>query len=92
MTFKSYEGKINESLINEIVQSATRLSAHCRKVCESQNETKAQSGLQQCKKVLEEVLYLLNLLEHTKTQDEIKTESIIMEAVELKQIIKNLCP
>lgn len=92
MIFKNYRGEIiNEELINEIVQSATRMSAHCRKACETKIEEKVQSGLYQCKDFLDEILYLLNLLEHTKTIDEIQTEMIIIEAVELKQIIEKLC-
>ena len=90
MAFKSYRGDINEALINEIVHSATKMSAFCRDACETIRDESAQSGLYKCNDLLNEVLYLLNLLENSKTRDIIKTENIILEAVELKQIIETL--
>jgi len=91
MIFKNYRGETNKALIDEIVKSATRMSAHCRDVCEAENEEKVQSGLFQCKDFVKEMIYLLNLLEHSRTFDEIKTETIILEAVELRQTIEDLC-
>ena len=91
MVFKNYRGESNEALINEIVQSATKMSAHCRNACETNSDKKTQSGLNICKDLLEEILYLLSLLDTTKTLDVIKTETIILEAVDLKQIIEKFC-
>ena len=91
MTFKNYSGELNKPLTDQIIQSATRMNARCREACETDIETKAQSDLYQCKNFLEEVIYLLNLLEHKEIQNEINTENIILEAVEIKQIITELC-
>ena len=91
MAFKSYKGDVNEALITQIVQSATRMSAFCRDACETIRDESTQSGLYKCNNLLNEVLYLLSLLENSKTRDIIKIETIILEAVELKQIIENLC-
>ena len=91
MVFKSYRGDINEALINEIVLSATRMSAFCRDACETGSDKTTQSGLYKCNELLNEILYMLNLLDNSKTRDVIKTENIIIEAVELKQVIEKLC-
>ncbi|RLD76406.1 MAG: hypothetical protein DRJ10_08555 [Bacteroidetes bacterium] len=91
MAFKSYKGDVNEALITQIVQSATRMSAFCRDTSDTRRDESTQSELYKCNDLLNEVLYLLSLLENSKTRDIIKTETIILEAVELKQIVKNLC-
>ncbi len=90
MTFKEYRGDTNEALITEIIQSATRMSARCREACETEDENKIQSGLLICKDFLAEILYLLNLLEHTNTLAQIKTENLFLEAMELKLVIEKL--
>ena len=90
MTFKDFDNFGNESLINEIVRSATRLSAHCRKMCES-DSNQQNNELSACKIFLDEIIYLLNLLDNTKTFERIKTEEIILAAFELKQEIIAMC-
>ena len=91
MTFKDFENFQNEHLINEILQSATRLSAHCREMCTLSDEDQQTNELSTCKILLDEIIYLLNLLENTKTFEWIKTEEIILTAFELKQEIMDLC-
>ena len=89
MSFKEFDGNKNISLINEIVQSATRLSAHCRYISEKNTENEIQKGFRECKAFLAEIIYLLNLLNNTNTYEFIKTEELIFQAFEIKQSILN---
>ncbi|MEN8120731.1 MAG: hypothetical protein ABFS35_10305 [Bacteroidota bacterium] len=91
MTFKEYRGIKNEELVNEIIQSATRMSAQCREACENQDVEKAKTELHGCSDFLSEVLYLMNLLEHSRTIDEINVENIVLEGIDLKQKIDSVC-
>ncbi len=91
MIFKEFEEDKNESLIYQIKQSATRLSAHCRKICEDKESKQVSDSLSECRNFLDEILYLLNLLDNTETFERISIEEISLQAFELKQEIKKMC-
>lgn len=91
MTFKEFDESLNESLIHQIKQSATRLSAHCRKLCDTKENNKASNSLSECRNFLNEILYLLNLLDNKETFERISIEEIALQAFELKQEIEEMC-
>jgi hypothetical protein len=91
MTFKKFDKNKNEALINEIKQSATRLSAHCRKFCEINEIKQEKNSLTECRTFLNEIMYLLNLLDNTETFERISIEEILLQAFELKQDIEKMC-
>ena len=91
MAFKDFGDSTNKALIDEIVQSATRMSAYCRNTCEDNLNEVAPSALNQCGDFLGEIIYLLNLLDNTKTMQHIKTENLIIDALDLKQTVLKIC-
>lgn len=91
MTFKGFDDNKNKALIDEIVQSATRMSAYCRNACENSLNEASLSALNQCGDFLGEIIYLLNLLDNTKTIQHIKTENLVIDALELKQVVEHIC-
>ncbi|MCF6240755.1 MAG: four helix bundle protein [Bacteroidales bacterium] len=91
MTFKEFDEHKNESLIQQIKQSATRLSAHCRNICETSEIKQISNSLTECRNFLNEIIHLLNLLDNTETFERISIEEILLQAFELKQEIKSLC-
>lgn len=91
MAFKNFEDNKNKVLIDEIVQSATRMSAYCRNACEEEQKEVSPAALNQCGDFLGEIIYLLNLLDNTKTIEHIKTENLVIDALELKQFVLHIC-
>ncbi len=91
MTFKEFDEDKNTSLIDQIKQSATRLSAHCRKICEDSATKQEFDDLSECRNFLNEIIYLLNLLDNTETFERISIEEIALQAFELKQELKIMC-
>jgi hypothetical protein len=91
MTFKEFDKNKNEALIIEIKQSATRLSAHCRNLCEIHEKQQEKNSISECKTLLNEIVYLLNLLDNKETFERISIEEILFQAFELKQEIEKMC-